>query len=442
MAGVKKLTVTMFLCVTLFALALSGCGCEHTFGNWMQETPATCTLEGKQVRICSKCNEIESTSVPVIEHSYGEWEIDKEATCTEIGIKVKTCSICGTSVEDAVAVVEHTYGEWKIIKAATCTEAGIKTKSCNGCNTTIEESIEIIEHFYGDWKVVKAATCTENGAKEKKCSICETTQEEQISAGHSWQDATCTTPKHCSICGVTSGNALGHSYSRGKCVICYAEDPNYIAPYVTSTNSTLYLDNSNTTIYITAHEVYEEYTVWYEIDDTNIVNCTWGEWDGNTIPLTFEPISTGNTFVTVCIEGYEGSAITLEVSAYKPTPADLSNLVIVGVGQEFETSSRLKMNISVINSAEYEIRYYSYNDTITIEVEVIATMIKFGDPPAFEGYGYIAMNYDLISEDGVYVDTGNLWIDAGFLDRPYSQTIYFFDLEPGSYTLIFRPNHV
>lgn len=37
----------------------------------------------------------------------------------------------------------------------------------------------------------------------------------QVSAGtgHSWQDATCTTPKTCTVCGTTEGGTVGHSWS-------------------------------------------------------------------------------------------------------------------------------------------------------------------------------------------------------------------------------------
>ena len=34
---------------------------------------------------------------------------------------------------------------------------------------------------------------------------------------HQWQNATCTAPKTCSVCGKTEGSALGHSYSRATC---------------------------------------------------------------------------------------------------------------------------------------------------------------------------------------------------------------------------------
>ena len=230
MCVVKKQTGILFVCSMLLALFLSGCGCEHVFGSWMEELPATCTSEGKQVRICSECNEIESEPIPVIDHSYGDWKVTKAATCTETGLKVKTCSGCESTIEESVSVIDHSYGEWKVTKAATCTETGLKVKTCSGCESTVEESVPVIDHSYGDWKVTKAATCTETGLKVKTCSGCESTLEESIPViDHSYGDwrvtkaATCTETglkvKTCSGCESAveeSVPVIDHSYGDWK----------------------------------------------------------------------------------------------------------------------------------------------------------------------------------------------------------------------------------
>lgn len=65
------------------------------------------------------------------------------------------------------------------------------------------------------------ATCT----TPKKCTVCGETSGNPL--GHNWSNATCTTAKKCSICGETIGNALGHNYSNGACLNCNATDPNY-----------------------------------------------------------------------------------------------------------------------------------------------------------------------------------------------------------------------
>lgn len=48
------------------------------------------------------------------------------------------------------------------------------------------------------------ATCS----KPKTCSICGKTEGEAL--GHRWRDATCTEPQICSVCNQTKGEKLGH----------------------------------------------------------------------------------------------------------------------------------------------------------------------------------------------------------------------------------------
>ena len=60
------------------------------------------------------------------------------------------------------------------------------------------------------------ATCE----SPKTCSVCH--QTEGFELGHKWNDATCESPKTCSVCGKTEGPALGHNWnpSTGKCNTC------------------------------------------------------------------------------------------------------------------------------------------------------------------------------------------------------------------------------
>ncbi len=55
---------------------------------------------------------------------------------------------------------------------------------------------------------------------------------------HSWSDATCTAPATCTLCGETSGSALGHSYVDGICSVCGDMDG-----WVTKGTKTYYYEN-------------------------------------------------------------------------------------------------------------------------------------------------------------------------------------------------------
>lgn len=56
-------------------------------------------------------------------------------------------------------------------------------------------------------KSVSSTNITSN-SDSSSLSVCE----------HQWADATCTLPQECTLCGATSGEALGHDYQGGDCV--------------------------------------------------------------------------------------------------------------------------------------------------------------------------------------------------------------------------------
>ena len=53
----------------------------------------------------------------------------------------------------------------------------------------------------------------------KTCTLCEETEGEP--AGHSWTAATCETPKTCTVCAATEGDPLGHIEAVRDCAIDY-----------------------------------------------------------------------------------------------------------------------------------------------------------------------------------------------------------------------------
>ena len=63
------------------------------------------------------------------------------------------------------------------------------------------------EHTFAD------ATCN----TPKTCTVCGVTEGEADSTAHSYADATCITPKTCSVCGATEGEALGHTWVDADC---------------------------------------------------------------------------------------------------------------------------------------------------------------------------------------------------------------------------------
>lgn len=55
-----------------------------------------------------------------------------------------------------------------------------------------------------------------------------TTTAPEPGCAHVYADADCVTPKTCTLCGATRGNALGHDYAEGVCTRCGEQDSTYV----------------------------------------------------------------------------------------------------------------------------------------------------------------------------------------------------------------------
>lgn len=197
----------------------------------------------------SACGNIESTSIEQPQTCQHQWV---EADC----LYPKTCRLCNETEGDALG---HDF------KDATCTEP----KTCARCNLKV--GTQLYHTIVIDAAV--PATCTKEGLTEGK---------------------------HCSVCGEILikqqiVKAFGHSYMQGECIVCGADDPEYIPPIIVD-KTFITLHGISDVVYIT---VSNPSTVVWDVDNEDIVNCEWGVWDGYTIPLLITPISAGDTFITV-----------------------------------------------------------------------------------------------------------------------------------------------
>ena len=203
---------------------------------------------------------------------------------------------------------QHQWVEADCLYPKTCRLCGDTAGEALGHTEVIDESVD--------------STCTETGLTQgKHCSLCGkvlVAQEETSALGHKWNMPTCTTPKTCPVCKATEGEPYGHTFENGECIDCNEEDPDFVSLTLTSTTYNINLTDYSDVAYIT---MIGGETVTYDIDDESVVSCEWGEWDGDVIPLTFTPVSSGNTVVTVYVKGYDKS-IKINVSV-KMTEGDI-----------------------------------------------------------------------------------------------------------------------
>ena len=87
------------------------------------------------------------------------------------------------------------------------------------------------------------ATCT----TPKTCTECQETEGEAL--GHTFTEATCTTPRTCSVCNLTEGNPLEHTWleatteSPKTCEACGLTDGE---PLILADDEGLYIESENT----------------------------------------------------------------------------------------------------------------------------------------------------------------------------------------------------
>ena len=212
--------------------------CEHEFGEWIEQKPATCTEDGLKARVCKFCGEIEYETIPALDHSFTNYVSNNDATCTEDGTETAFCDHgCGTPhtrVEEGSAL-GHSFTNYVSNGDATCTENGTETAYCDhGCGETDTREAEgsALGHSFTNYISNDDATCTENATEtaycDHGCGETDTREVEGTALGHSFtnyvsnDDATCTEngteTAYCDRgCGASDtreveDSALGHNH--------------------------------------------------------------------------------------------------------------------------------------------------------------------------------------------------------------------------------------
>ncbi|MBP5427846.1 MAG: hypothetical protein J6Z04_00975 [Clostridia bacterium] len=169
----KKLTLALvlILCLVLCVFAFASCGpkkpasttaggttpasttaeteCNHVWGEFEVDTPATCTAPGVKSKYCTICDAQDPdsiTEIPKLDHIPGEeYVIDQKPNCSEKGSKSKHCTVCGQPVADTVLEIdfdsnEHVIEEWNVTEEPTLLADGSRTGTCTLCHSPVVEA--------------------------------------------------------------------------------------------------------------------------------------------------------------------------------------------------------------------------------------------------------------------------------------------------------------
>lgn len=79
---------------------------QHDF--YKEVTPATCSVDGKEIIRCHNCDYYMENTLRKTGHQYGDYIITREATKNLYGIKQRECSICGEKSEE----IEYAYNTY------------------------------------------------------------------------------------------------------------------------------------------------------------------------------------------------------------------------------------------------------------------------------------------------------------------------------------------
>ncbi|MBO5142664.1 MAG: hypothetical protein J6C46_06645 [Clostridia bacterium] len=207
--------------------------CTHLY-EWKVTEEATCEEAGEEAYKCKYCEKIDKTRKLAKQGHKNNWIITQIATCKEKGVESYKCEKCGNiSKTRDITKLPHSFYYKSInslnhkVFCETCdynkTGAHIYVgDNCRFCEfvknteTNIDNNItpeqKICKHSYR-WVTTIPATCEKNGSVAYICYKCNSIDKikETPKKAHKYTiKATCMTAKTCSVCGETTGKALGH----------------------------------------------------------------------------------------------------------------------------------------------------------------------------------------------------------------------------------------
>ncbi len=186
--GYVTFTTTHFSYYTVTRLTPEERCEKHGHSDTVHTVEKTCTTEGYDLYICSRCARTEKKNiVPSDGHAYEREEV--KAGCETDGSLTLTCNKCQYSVTNKIPKTGHTWNENSRTEA-TCTEAGAIYYGCESasCEASRTETVPAKGHVEEEKEKV-APTCESKGYTSYACTVCDHEEKRNYS------------------------NAIGHHYS-------------------------------------------------------------------------------------------------------------------------------------------------------------------------------------------------------------------------------------
>ncbi len=191
---------------------------EHEWGDWTVTTPATCTTEGVETRVCALDEaHVETKKIDALDHAMtAEWAYTVP-TAEAKGAAVKTCTRTGCDGEERVELPELTNEGYETSMTATCTASGKTTYTIVIDEETFSFTIDTAARGHRDLTKTDevGATCTVDGTQAYWTCSCgqkfadaagetEIDEPAAIAAGHGALTPTQETPSTCTTAGTAA----------------------------------------------------------------------------------------------------------------------------------------------------------------------------------------------------------------------------------------------
>ena len=170
----------------------NGGACAHAWVETVVE--ATCYADGSMTKECSKCGDVETSTLPQTVCSFERTTV--EATCVEDGYDRFTCKWCNDTYKNVTSRAtghDTTGATWTAgedVQVDGCTYRHVETAKCNTCQEEVVFYEEFVQHtFYV--VSIEHATCAQVGTKTYACEECGKGYTEEIAIvanAHEWDD--------------------------------------------------------------------------------------------------------------------------------------------------------------------------------------------------------------------------------------------------------------
>ncbi len=167
----KKLLLTLTLCVTALVCAFGLTACAHEHSYTQSVINPTCNEMGYTTYTCECGDSYVSDYVEALGHSFTTYASDNNATHTSDGTKTATCDREGCNekhtVVDLGSKISHNHA--KAVTSPTCTKMGYTTYTCECGDSYVSDYVEALGHEFTTYASDNNATHTSDGTKTATC---------------------------------------------------------------------------------------------------------------------------------------------------------------------------------------------------------------------------------------------------------------------------------